>query len=35
MGTGVKHDDSVVNVVVAEIGIGHDDRVVGGATIFY
>jgi hypothetical protein len=33
--TGVERDDSVVNVVVAKIGIGHDDGVVDGAEGFY
>jgi hypothetical protein len=31
-GTGVERDDRVVNVVVAKLGVGHDDVVAGVAT---
>jgi hypothetical protein len=31
-GTGVEHDDRVVNVVIAKLGVGHDDVVAGVAT---
>jgi hypothetical protein len=31
-GTGVERDDRVINVVVAKLGIGHDDVVAGVAT---
>jgi hypothetical protein len=31
-GTGVERDDRIVNVVVAKLGVGHDDVVAGVAT---
>jgi hypothetical protein len=31
-GTGVERDDRVVNVVIAKLGVGHDDVVAGVAT---